>query len=214
MLPDFSRGDIKYEDVRHKNACTSSANMYKTDFDFASVSSGLISAPSSSASSKVDTKKRNNVNAAVAGKHQFSVRSQLTSEKKEREKKHVERRDNNNKAVKNEEPKPKLPIFAKPKQVVPTLLPAVPKEERAEPAVPEVNPNLLRDWVNLSDTQLVDAKTLETTLQSDFVNGFDINASSIQSQIQDIINSESSLSTDMLMGSHELPNYIQVEGWF
>lgn len=79
--------------------------------------------------------------------------------------------------------------------------------------VPEVNQTLLPEWVSLAtDDQLVDAKTLESTLQNEFVNGFEINASTIQSQIQDIINSETSLSTNILMGAQELPNYIEVEG--
>ena len=86
------------------------------------------------------------------------------------------------------------------------------EEPKPNQAIPGENQNLLRDWVSLSDSQLVDAKTLENTLQNEFVNGFDINSSTIQSQIQDIINSESTLSTDMLMGTHEIPNYIQVEG--
>lgn len=209
VLPDFSRTGIKYEDVRqHRNACTSSVETYKTDFDFASATFGIIA--SASVSSKNDNKKRNNVNSSI-NKHQFSVRSQHTSEKEEREKKLNERKDN--KIVKNEESKPKLPVFAQPKEVVSTVpSSAVIKEEPPQPIMPEVNPNILRDWVNLSETQLEDAKTLETTLPNDFVNGFDMNSSSIQSQIQDIINSESSLSTDILMGTNELPNYIQVEG--
>lgn len=80
------------------------------------------------------------------------------------------------------------------------------------PLVREVGQNLLPDWVNLSENQLVDTKSLETNLSTDFVNGFDINAPSIQSHIQEMINSESPLSADMLMESHDLPNYIEVEG--
>lgn len=125
----------------------------------------------------------------------------MVSKKKEKNKKITEKKDN--KPVKNDQIKPKS-IIMKTKETI--------KEEQVSTTAAEVNQSLLQDWVNLSSSQLVDTKNLDNSLQNDFVNGFDINTSSIQSQIQDIINSESTLSTDMLMGSHELPNYIQVEG--
>lgn len=99
---------------------------------------------------------------------------------------------------------PAAPVKAKPVATT-TMAPAT--------LVREVNQTLLPDWVNLSENhQLVDTKSLETNLPSDFANGFDINAPSIQSHIQEMINSDSPLSADMLMESHDLPNYIEVEG--
>ncbi len=205
MLPDLSREGIKYEDVRNKNT-TSCSDIYKIDLDFAISSSSVISAPF--ASSKFDSRRKNN---ASTSKNDSNARSASVSERKEREKKTTEKKES--KIAKNEEIKP-APTIVKKEKVV--------KEMPKIPVVTEKNQNLLRDWTslpdgqlvgtNLSDGQLVDAKSLENTLPNDFVNGFDMSTSTIQSQIQEIINSESSLSTDMLMGSHELPNYIQVEG--
>lgn len=239
MLPDFSRPDIKYEDVRRKNVSTVSPSTYKTDPELIGVGAGPLYRPSTS--SKVDAKKRANSNYGtgsvfVPAKHQFNARGHANSEKREREKKPVERKELKTMMAKNEEPKTKtkvtMPVISAPATVVPTTTPVMPakskettrntvvvpvKEESTTPSpslVPEMNQNLLREWVSLSDSQLVDTKTLESTLQSDFVNGFDINASAIQSQLQDIINSESSLSTNILMGGQELPSYIQVEGLF
>lgn len=202
MLPDFSREDIKYEDVRRKNT-SSSAEIYKIDFDFATPNTALTK-PIVPTSSKIEISKKKNHNAN-SGKAVSTVRTQCATDKKEKGDKKIYEKETI-KCTKNGEIERKSTTVA----TNPSL---IIKQEPDPPKVTTENQNLLRDWVALSDSQLVDAKTLENTLQNDFVNGFDINSSTIQSQIQDIINSEPSLSTDILMGSNELPNYIQVEGW-
>jgi len=214
---------------------TITATTYKTEPELISVGNVPLCRPSTS-SKAGESKKRANNNSGVgtnnafpSAKHQFNARSSAHSEKREREKRPpVERKELKTMAPKTEDAKTKIaipamssaaptvitPIKAKETNTVASMLAPVVsmKEEVTTPLVPEVNQNLLPEWVSLSDAQLVDAKALESTLQNEFVNGFDMNASSIQSQIQDIINSESSLSTNILMGAQELPNYIEVEG--
>lgn len=200
-LPDFSREDILYEDVRNKNT-SSSSDIYKIDFDFTNANATLTK-PSVVTSSKLDAIKKKNNTVASGSKTNSTVRvTPCVPDKVEKIEKKFEKPDV--KYTKNGELKRKPSVIAS--NVI------LRKEEpKPNQTVPAENQNLLRDWVNLSDNQLVDAKTLENTLQNEFVNGFDINSSTIQSQIQDIINSESTLSTEMLMGTHEIPNYIQVE---
>lgn len=198
VLPDFSREDLKYEDVRNRNT-SSTSDIYKTDFDITTANTTSVKSGLSSSSILEAIKKKNH--NANPGKTVPTVRTHSVLEKKEKpETKPFEKQV---KPMKNGELERK-PVVVENNRMI--------KEEPKTSQVPAENQNLLRDWVGLSDNQLVDAKTLENTLQNEFVNGFDINSSTIQSQIQDIINSESSLSTDMLMGSHELPSYIQVEG--
>lgn len=212
MLPDFSQEEIKFDNViRNKTYSTSAADIYKTDIDFiSSNTTGITTIPLTSSRADINKKRNQSVNS---GKANSNVRTNSVVEKKEKEERKVSQQQQqfkHNKIVKENEVKslPK-PVNVVKQNEIPTVSTEPPIT--IEPASVE-NQNLLRDWVNLSNNQLVDTKSLENTLQNDFVNGFDINSSSIQSQIQDMINSEPSLSTDMLMGSHELPNYIQVEG--
>lgn len=244
VLPDFAREAIPYEEARGKNTSTLHSGLYKTDFDLASNNMSLISsAPSSSSKCEpkkrnhVNAGVKNHVNVA---RPILVVPAKNNKEKKAAPATSVVftsmaapapaalpppapvLQKKEERIVKKEVPLKSMAlapsIVRLPKEVAPiakakpvaTMTPTM----ASVPLVREVTQNLLPDWVNLSENQLVDTKTLETNLPTDFVNGFDINAPSIQSHIQEMINSESPLSVDMLMESHDLPNYIEVEGMF
>lgn len=191
--------------MRNKNT-SSTSDIYKIDFDLTNTNF-VAAKPSITTSSKLDVNKKKNHTASTSTKTVAAVRpTQPLPDKVEKVEKKFEKPDV--KYTKNGE------LERKPNAIESNQILRKEEPKPANQTMPAANPNLLRDWVSLSDNQLVDAKTLENTLQNEFVNGFDINSSTIQSQIQDIINSESTLSPDMLMGTDEIPNYIQVEGKF